>query len=335
MPRPYKLLPSLGVLINNKQRETMATYHIKPERRTLHGHFSRDLPPVLTIMPGDTVQYRTLDAGWGLEVYTGVDRQTFEPRDKELDKGHALCGPIFIEGAQPGMTLEVRINEIVPGPFGWTIAGGWSSETNDWLGVGKGTEECVLSWELDAATMTGRNQLGHTLALHPFMGVMGMPPAEPGVHPTAPPRVTGGNIDCKELVAGSTLYLPIAVPGGLFSVGDGHALQGDGEASTTAIECPMDRVTLTFDLRLDMHLTTPRANTPVGWITLGFDESLQEATMIALSAMLDLMTEQHHLTRLEALAMASLVVNLHVTQIVNGVRGVHAILPHGVIRREA
>ncbi|MGA7731870.1 MAG: acetamidase/formamidase family protein, partial [Chloroflexia bacterium] len=247
----------------------------------------------------------------------------------------ALCGPIFIEGAEPGMALEVRIDEVVPGSFGSTIAGGWSNETNDWLGVGEGTEECVLDWDLDAATMTGRNQLGHTLALRPFMGVMGMPPAEPGIHPTAPPRVTGGNIDCKELVAGSTLYLPIAVPGGLFSVGDGHALQADGEASTTAIECPMDRVTLTFGLRPDMRLSMPRAHTPAGWLTLGFHEDLREATMIALSAMLDLMMEHHNLTRLQALALASLVVDLRITQIVNGVRGAHAILPHGAIGQEA
>lgn len=310
----------------------MATHKIDPERRTLHGHFSPDLPPVLTIKPGDTVQYSTLDAGWGLEMYRGGERRKFEPRFKN-DRGHALCGPIYIEGAEPGMTLEIQIDKIVPGPFGFTVAGGWSSETNDWLGVGKGTPEFVLSWDLDAETMTGRDQLGHLLALHPFMGVMGMPPAEPGIHPTAPPRVTGGNIDCKELVAGSTLYLPIAVPGGLFSVGDGHALQGDGEVSTTAIECPMDNVTLTFNLRPDMRLTTPRANTPSGWITLAFHKDLQEATMTALSAMLDLMVEQLNVARLEALALASLVVDIRITQIVNGVRGVHAVLPHEVIQR--
>src|SRR5438105_6728653 len=215
----------------------MATYKIEPERRTLHGHFSRDLPPVLTIEPGDTVQYRTLDAGWWLEAHKAPEsgRRKFQPRHEELDRGHALCGPIAIMGAKPGMTLEVRIEEIVPGDYGMTYAGGWSNETNDWLGVGEGTEQLVLSWELDAANMTGCNQLGHTLDLHPFMGVMGMPPAEPGIHLTAPPRATGGNIDCKELVAGSTLYLPIEVEGALFSVGDGHALQGDGEDSTTAI----------------------------------------------------------------------------------------------------
>ncbi|MEO5952717.1 MAG: acetamidase/formamidase family protein, partial [Chloroflexia bacterium] len=186
----------------------------------------------------------------------------------------------------------------------------------------------------DAETMMARDQFGHVLALRPFMGVMGMPPGEPGVHPTAPPRATGGNLDCKELVAGSTLYLPVEVQGGLFSTGDGHGLQGDGEVSTTAIECPMDRVTLTFDVRSDMKISTPHANTPAGWVTMGVHEDLQEATMSALSAMLDLMMQELKVERLEALALASLVVDLHVTQIVNGVRGVHAIWPHGVIGRD-
>ena len=177
--------------------------------------------------------------------------------------------------------------------------------------------------------MTGRDQFGHVLALKPFMGVMGMPPAEPGIRPTAPPRATGGNLDCKELVVGSTLYLPVTVRGGLFSTGDGHALQGDGEVSTTAIECPMERVRLTFNVRTDMKINTPHAHTPAGWVTMGVHENLQEATMSALSAMLDLMVAELKVERLEALALASLVVDLHVTQIVNGVRGVHAVWPHG------
>jgi acetamidase/formamidase len=311
----------------------MAPYPIEPERRTLHGHFSRDLPPVLAIDPGDTIHFRTIDAGWGLEAPTesNIDkRKKFEPRHPDLDKGHALCGPIEIHGAQPGMTLAVRIDEVRPGPYGWTVAGGWSSPTNDALGVTK--EGISLRWTLDPDTLTGRNQFGHTIDLHPFMGVMGMPPDEPGVHLTAPPRVTGGNIDCKLLVAGSTLYLPIQVPSALFSVGDGHAAQGDGEVSTTAIECPMERVTLTFTLHDGMPLKTPIANTAAGWITLGFHTDLQEATILALDAMLDLIMEQHDISRLEALGMASLVVDMHITQIVNGVRGVHAILPHDAIR---
>lgn len=310
----------------------MHLYHIEPERRTLHGHFSRDLPPVLTIESGDTVVFKTLDAAWNLEppAAPSVQPRKFEPRDPELDKGHALCGPVEIRGAQPGMTLEVAIRDVRPGPYGFTFAGGWSSEINDRLGVsGKGT---LVSWQLDAEAMLGRNQLGHTVTLHPFMGIMGLPPAEPGIHPTPPPRFCGGNIDCKELVAGTTLYLPITVPGALFSTGDGHGAQGDGESATTAMECPMDRVELAFTLNEDMRLATPRALTPEGWICMGFDKDLDEAAAVALDAMLGLIGEQYGLGRTDALALASVVVDLRVTQIVNGVKGVHAVLPHGAIR---
>jgi acetamidase/formamidase len=305
----------------------MATYTIEPERRTLHGKFSREFPPTLTIDSGDTVRFRTLDAGWGLEprISREIPNKKFEPRDEERDSGHALCGPIAIRNAQPGMTLEVQINEVRPGTWGWTYTDGW-----DKLAVGE--LENMMVWALDADTMVGRNLYGHALALRPFMGVMGMPPNEPGMHPTGPPRFCGGNMDCKELVAGTTLYLPIPVPGALFSVGDGHAVQADGEVCGTAIECPMERVDLTFRLHEDLQLTTPRVNTPAGWITLGFHEDLNEATIIALKAMLDLMVEQYGLQRPDALALASLVVDMRITQIVNGVRGVHAVLPHGSIR---
>jgi acetamidase/formamidase len=310
----------------------MATYRIEPTPDTLHGTFSRDYPPILTIDSGDTVLFRTLNAGWVLEppAYQNANVKQFEPRLKGRDDGHALCGPLAIRGAQPGMTLEIRINEVRPESWGWPGGGGWENAINKRLGlVEQGVE---LIWGLDAHSMIGRDQFGHTLALRPFMGVMGMPPDEPGMHPTDPPRFCGGNIDCKELVAGSTLYLPITVPEALFSMGDGHAVQGDGEVSGVAIECPIGRVDLTFHLRHDMRLTTPRATTSTGWITLGFHENLHEASLIALEAMLDLMGEQYHLPRPQALALASLVVDLHVTQIANGVLGVHAVLPHEAIR---
>ncbi len=309
----------------------MATHIIEPERRTLHGHFSRDLPPVLTINSEDTVRFRTLDAGWsiGSPADTDEPRPKFEPRTKELDSGHALCGPIEIRGAQPGMTLEVQIDEVVPDTSGWTAAGGWSNGINERLGVEN--DGVLLKWTLDTEKMVGRDQFGHEVALRPFMGVMGMPPDEPGVLPTSPPRVTGGNIDCKELVAGSALYLPIAVEGGLFSVGDGHGLQGDGEVSSTAIECGMERVSLTFRLHEEMRIETPRARTPTGWITFGFSEDLDEATLIALEAMLQLIEEKHGIKRPVSLGLASVLVDMRVTQIVNGVRGVHAVLPHGAI----
>ena len=309
----------------------MAHYSIEPERRTLHARFSKEAAPVLTIDPGDSVTFRTLDAGWGLEPphLDGSPRLKFQPHNPETDSGHALCGPIAIRGAEPGQTLEIQIDEIIPGAWGWTVAGGWDSPVNQRLGLLEGENRFV--WALDSTTMTGRNQFGHTLPLRPFMGVMGMPSADSEPHSTWYPRVQGGNIDCKEFVAGSAVYFPIAVSGGLFSVGDGHAAQGDGEVSGTAIECPMERVTLTFRVREDMPLQTPMANTPVGWLTLGFHEDLNEATLIALEAMVDWLQARHNLSRPHALGLASLAVDFRITQIVNGVRGVHATLPHNVL----
>src|SRR5262245_39454644 len=142
----------------------------------------------------------------------------------------------------------------------------------------------------------------------------------------------GGNIDCKELVAGTRLLLPIPVDGALFSAGDGHARQGDGEVSQTAIECPLDRLELTLEVRDEPSLETPAAWTPDAWLTFGFDEDLDRAASIATDAMLKLMVREHGLERRDALALASVVVDLRVTQIVNGVRGVHALLPHDAIR---
>lgn len=310
----------------------MATYHIVPERQTLHGCFSRELPPVLTIDPGDTVIYRTLDAGWYLEPRRVDGGRQFSPRIEGQDSGHALCGPVAVRGAQPGMALVVHIDDIRTGTWGWTRAAGWPSPFNTYLGLAD-AEPGLHLWTLDPERLLGQNQAGYQVHLYPFMGVMGLPPNEPGIHPTAPPRAEGGNMDCKELVVGSTLYLPISVPLALFSVGDGHAVQGDGEVSGTAIECPMERVELRFELAETCALRTPWANTPASWVTLGFHKDLNEASLIALDAMLTLMCQQYNLTRTDAIALASVAVDLRITQIVNGVQGVHAVLPHGALKR--
>ena len=314
----------------------MATHTLEPTRETLHGKFSRELPPVLTIDPGDTVVYRTLDAAWNVEPRRspalGESPRKFEPRRNDgSDDGHCLCGPIAIRGALPGMTLEIAVEEVRVGSWGWTSAAGWPHAVNQRLGLADG-EAILHLWALDSDSMTGRNQHGHQVALRPFMGVMGMPPDEPGMHPTPPPRPTGGNLDCKELTAGSVLYLPVAVEGGLFSVGDGHAAQGDGEVCVTGIECAMDRVKLTFRLRDDMPIKTPRVHTPDAFLTLGMHEDLDEAGFRALEAMLDFMQERYVLERRDALALASVVVDLRVTQIVNGVQGVHAVLRRDAVK---
>jgi acetamidase/formamidase len=157
-----------------------------------------------------------------------------------------------------------------------------------------------------------------------------MPPPEPGEHSTIPPRRFGGNIDCRELVAGSELWLPVPVEGALLLAGDGHGAQGDGEVSGTAIECPLERATLSFELR-DDELRSPIGRVDGAWLAFGFDEDLDLAAEQAVATMLDLMEQELGASRRECLALASVAVDLRVTQIVNQVKGVHAVLRDGEI----
>jgi|HubBroStandDraft_6_1064221.scaffolds.fasta_scaffold148608_2 acetamidase/formamidase len=322
----------------------MTTHSIELDSRTLHGYFSRDLPPVVTIDSGDSVSFQTLDAGWGAlqQVAPFTPPAAFEPRDRARHFGHALTGPIAVRGARPGMTLEVRFRTIRVGTWGWSAGPGLPSQLDARLGLagGAGGPPAVITvptgdqatlWSLDAEKRVVRTEAGLTLALRPFLGVVGMPADEPGIQTTFPPRFCGGNLDCKELVEGSSLFLPVAVEGGLLSLGDGHAVQGDGEVAGPALACPMERVEVEIQLHPDLHLTMPRARSSVGWMTFGFHTDLNEAWALATEEMLKLMNERFQLSTKSALALASLVVDLRITQVVNGVRGVHAILPHGAL----
>ena len=277
------------------------------ERRTLHGHFSRYLPAVLTIDPGDSIAFACPNAGWRLNA-----EETFEPRDEELDAGHALVGPVDVRGAKAGRTLVVHIDEVRPSSFGET----WAPDTH-------------VVWRIENGTAV--DERGTRVSLAPFLGVIGMPPDATGIHSTGPPRRWGGNIDCKELVAGTTLYLPISVDGAHLSAGDGHAAQGDGELSGTAIECFVERAQLTVDLS-DLELRSPVARTKDSWIAFGFDEDLDLAAEQAIGTMLDLMERDYGIDRNYAIALGSVAVDLRVTQIVNGVKGVHAVLRDDAIR---
>jgi acetamidase/formamidase len=276
-------------------------HEIPLERRTLHGHFSRELEPVATVDPGDSIAFACPNARWEVRA---EDR--FEPYDEELDTGHALVGPVEVRGARAGQTLVVRIDDVRPGAWGMTFA-----------------REVKVLWAHEGEAWV--EERGRRVRAAPFLGVLGMPPDEPGRHSTGPPRRWGGNIDCKELVAGATLYLPIPVDGALFSAGDGHGAQGDGELSGTAVECPVDRAQLMLTLS-DVELRTPIARVDGAWIAFGFDEDLDLAAEQAAATMLDLMERELGLDRPYALALSSVAVDLRVTQIVNGVKGVHAIL---------
>jgi acetamidase/formamidase len=247
------------------------------------------------------------NAGWELSR-----EERFVAKTPERDTGHALAGPIAVRGARPGQTLAVRVDEVEAGDWGVTLGG----------------DDHAVHWAL--ADGVGR-ALGRELDLAPFLGVMGMPPPEPGVHSTIPPRRWGGNIDCKELVAGTTLYLPIPVESALFSAGDGHAAQGDGEVSGTAIETPA-RAQLTLDVRDDLALEWPIARIDGAWLTFGFDEHLGRAASIAIDGMLALMARELGVGGGDARVLASVGVDLHVTQVVNEALGVHAELRDDAFR---
>ena len=283
-------------------------HELPREPWALHGHFSRDLEPVLTIDPGDSVRISVPNHAWEVEPDERV-----QPRSPDLDTGHALAGPIEVRGARAGQTLAVRIEEVRPAHWGVTFAG----------------DDHTVPWDLAAGI--GR-ALDRELDLAPFLGVLGMPPPEPGVHSTIPPRRWGGNLDCKELVAGTTLYLPIPVDGALFSAGDGHAAQGDGEVSGTAIETPA-QARLTLDIRDDLPLEWPIARIAGAWLTFGLDEHLGRAAKIATDGMVVLMRRELGLSRGDAMVLASVGVDLRITQVVNETLGVHAVLRDDAFRR--
>lgn len=305
---------------------------IVPSIMNLHGRYSRDRKPILTVDSGDTILARTRCCGWGFEPPPAIDViPSIIPRaeraDPENDEGLCLLGPIAVKGAKPGMTLEVDIEELRVGAYGLTVTGGEENQRYDKLGLD--ASFAWMPWRFDEAGEVARNARGLAVRIRPFLGSLGVAQDLPGYHSNLLARNVGGNIDCKELTPGSKLYLPIEVPEAQFSFGDGHAVQGDGELCDSAIECPMDEVKLTLTIRNDVVTKWPLAYTPDAWITFGFAEDLNDAMFIATNNMLDLMMSKHSMTRKEAVMLASLVVDLRITQIANPTVGVHAILPHG------
>lgn len=320
----------------------MASSHTLPaERPSLHAHFSRAAAPVLAINSGDVVTIRGIpDVSWGLEppTSTTAPRRKVEPRDPARDNGPCLCGPIAIRNSAPGDAIQIDIERVVPGTWGWTYAGkGMSSPAhNAALGLAD-SPLTLLRWDLDVASPSGRrvarSHLGHTVPLRAFPGTVGLAPDEDHASGWVP-RICGGNMDCRELTEGSTLLLPVQCPGGLLSLGDGHAAQGDSELSGTAIECMLEEVRLRITLHKHRPISSPRirpaplpATVPdqPRWITLGFADTLDTAAASAAAAMLDLMTEELQIPRADAAALASAQVDLRITQMVNPLKGVHAV----------
>ena len=313
----------------------MANIHrIDAGAKTVHwGFFDAALPPLLTIDSGDTVTISTVSGGRDtnplapLQVPPALAEVQANVRPKL--PGHMCTGPVAVRGARAGQVLEVRIKAIeLHYDWGYTMSRPLSGALPDDF-----TEMHLMHIPLDRERMTGRLPWGLELPLRPFFGVMGTaPPPGWGMVSTLPPRRNGGNLDNKELVAGSTLYLPIFVDGALFSVGDGHGVQGDGEVCVTAIETGLIG---TFELiaRNDLKLEWPRAETPTHVITMAFDSDLDQCVVLALRQMLDVIESETGIGRQEAYALASLAADVRVTQVVNGNKGIHVMLEKRWLQR--
>jgi len=297
------------------------------------GYYWSETPPVLQIKSGDFVNVRTLVTSNPSELERiGIPLDEIEKELKDVqivdNRGvgpHVLTGPISVVGAEPGDVLEVRIVSVdLAIPYGYNRIAD-PGFLSDEIFVRN-----VRAIRLDRDKMIGYFAPGIEIPLRPFFGSMGVaPPKEAGKISSAPPWIHAGNLDNKELVPGTTLFIPVHVNGANFLVGDGHAAQGNGEVDLTAIETSLAGK-FQFIVRKDMQLTWPRAETPTHIITMGTDRNLTAATKIALREMLHYLTKEKGLAVIDAYPLMSIAVDLNITQLVDGRKGVHAMLPKAI-----
>lgn len=309
-------------------------YVLKPSATTVAwGYYWSEAPPVLRIQSGDFVTIHTLITSNPERLLAaGVPQNKIE---KELydvqaakDKGpggHVLTGPIFIEGAEPGDVLEVHFVAIdLAIPYGYNAIGQNGFLSDEIF------ERKTKIIQLDREKMLGYFNDSIAIPLRPFFGSAGVaPPKEVGKWNSAPPWINAGNLDNKELVAGSSLFIPVHVKGALFETGDGHAAQGNGEVDITAIETSLIGK-LQFILHKGKSLRWPRAETKTHIITMGCDRDLNAATHIAVREMIQYLMEEKHLSKSEAYMLCSVAVDVNITQLVDGNVGVHAMLPKSI-----
>ncbi len=308
-----------------------ASYDLKATPETVVvGYYWSEAKPVLKIQSGDTVKIQTAGGGGSRAAAMGIPKDQIPAAFEEITKnvkdrgpgGHVLTGPLYIEGAEPGDVLEVRIQKIDLGvPYamnGFRPTAGFLQEDFPY------SRSKVI--RLDGQRMVGIFGDGIEIPLRPFFGSMGVaPPAAAGKFSSVPPWIHGGNMDNKEFVAGTTLYLPVHVKGALFEVGDAHAGQGDGEVDIQAMETSLVG-TFQFVVRKDMHLTWPGGETATHYIVMGMDEELGEATRIAVREMIDFLVKQKGLSKDDAYMLTSVAADFHITQLVDTKKGVHGMI---------
>lgn len=301
------------------------------------GYYDAKVPPVLRMAPGERVRVETMVAG-GLarlrlvgvaETEIPASLKAVEQAVTERGPGpHPMTGPIFVTGAEPGDTLEVRVLAIdFLHDFGVNAFSPGGGVLPDDFPYAKAK---LFRWPAGATSVAFAP--GVTVPLAPFFGSIGVaPPPLSGRISSRPPGWHGGNLDNKDLVAGSTLYLPVHMPGGLLSMGDGHAAQGHGEVTGTALETSLRG---TFEVRLHKgrRLRWPRAETPTHYIAMGLNEDLDEATRLAVRELVDFLVTEKKLSADDAYMLCSLAADLHVTQAVDATKGVHATLAKSLFK---
>jgi acetamidase/formamidase len=312
---------------------TVTHHHLKAGPATCHwGFFDAKLKSVLTVKSGDEV---TVDCVSGnpehlpdpARFHVPPELREVHAKSEHGPGPHILTGPIFVEGAMPGHVLEVRVLSVtLRQDWGYNVIRPLAGALPDDF-----HEPRNIIIPLDRARMVGTLPWGLDLELAPFFGVMGVaPPLAWGRITSIVPRAIGGNLDNKELGAGATLYLPVFRDGALFSCGDGHGVQGDGEVCVTAIETALQG-RFEFIARNDLTFIYPRAETPTHYITMGMDPDLDQCTVMALRDMIVLLGEKANLSREDAYTLCSLAADVRVTQAVNGSKGIHVMIEKKIV----
>jgi len=314
-----------------------ATHRLEATPQTVaYGWYDAAGTPVLRIASGDIIDVDTLltNTPSGLEK-AGLPHDQVQPsliaivdqvpREQRGPGGHILTGPVFVDGAEPGNVLEVKILSIdLAISYGYNGCRGFLPENC--------TPNSTRIIPLDKSRMVATFAPGIEVPLQPFFGSMGVaPPPEAGRVSSNPPGTHAGNLDNKALVAGTTLFIPIHAPGALFEVGDGHAAQGDGEVDQTAIETSL-RGRLQLTVRKDMTLTWPRAETATDYISMAADQDLTKATKLAVQEMIDFLAATKKLDKVAAYQLTSIAGNVAVTQLVDGNVGVHVKMPKAIFK---
>jgi acetamidase/formamidase len=334
-------IAALGVAGQQPSSEPTGKLHrLKVTPKTVSwGYYDAKAKPVLHIDSGDTVEIQTLltNSPGGLERAllppAQVEQALRDVHAEVKDKGpggHILTGPIYVEGAEAGDALEVRIKEIkLAIPYSYNSFGPRSGFIPE--DFPRARTKII---PLDEKRMIARFAEGIEIPLRPFFGSMGVaPPESAGRISSGPPGVHAGNLDNKELVAGTTLFIPVHVRGALFAIGDGHAAQGNGEVDITALETSLVG-TLQFVVRKDLHLKWPRAETPTHYISMGIDRDLTQATKIAVREAISFLTTEKGLSPDEAYMLSSVAVDFNITQLVDGTKGVHGMIPKEIFKKK-